>query len=139
MAIAEYTQTYFGTEVLMHLTCTNLTVAEIKDILNSVRAAGIQNILALRGDPPKGAINWRPIKNGLNNAIDLVKLIREEHGDFFCIAVAGFPEGHPYSSASRNTTPNKHDDGGGATLLQPHHKVTRATASAHVARKILLI
>ena len=54
MAIAEYTQTYFGTEVLMHLTCTNLTVAEIKDILNSVRAAGIQNILALRGDPPKG-------------------------------------------------------------------------------------
>ena len=59
------------------------------------------------GDPPKGAINWRPIKNGVNNAIDLVKLIREEHGDYFCIAVAGFPEGHPYSSSSRTNSPNK--------------------------------
>ena len=107
MAIAEYTQTYFGTEVLMHLTCTNLTVDEIKEILKSVRAVGIQNILALRGDPPKGAINWRPIKNGLNNAIDLVRLIREEHGDFFCVAVAGFPEGHPYSSGSRHSSPTK--------------------------------
>ncbi len=105
MAISEYTQTYFGTEVLMHLTCTNLTVDEVKGILVAARAAGIQNILALRGDPPKGAINWRPIKDGLRNAIDLVKLIRAEHGDYFCIAVAGFPEGHPYSSTSRGSTP----------------------------------
>lgn len=105
MAISEYTQTYFGTEVLMHLTCTNLTVDELKGVLKAARAAGIQNILALRGDPPKGALNWRPIKDGLNNAIDLVKLIREEHGDYFCIAVAGFPEGHPYSSPSRNSSP----------------------------------
>jgi methylenetetrahydrofolate reductase (NADPH) len=113
MAISEYTQTYFGTEVLMHLTCTNLTVDQIKGILKSARAAGIQNILALRGDPPKGAINWRPIKDGLNNAIDLVKLIRAEHGDYFCIAVAGFPEGHPYSAPSRNASPVKSPAAGG--------------------------
>ncbi len=130
MAIAEYTQTYFGTEVLMHLTCTNLTVDEIKEILKSVRAVGIRNILALRGDPPKGAINWRPIKNGLNNAIDLVRLIREEHGDFFCVAVAGFPEGHPYSSGFRNSSPTK--------LPPPHHKATTVTASVPAAQRTSL-
>ena len=57
MAISQYSQTYFGVEVLMHLTCTNLTVDALKEILNAARAAGIQNILALRGDPPKGKLN----------------------------------------------------------------------------------
>ncbi len=98
MAISQYSQMYFGVEVLMHLTCTNLTVEELKQILNAARAAGIQNILALRGDPPKGAIKWKKIEGGLQNAIDLVRLIRQEHGDYFCIAVAGFPEGHPSSA-----------------------------------------
>ena len=98
MAISSYTQTYFGTDVMMHLSCTNLRVEEIKEILRAAREAGIQNLLALRGDPPKGALSWEPIANGLPNAIDLVKLIRQEHGDYFGIAVAGFPEGHPASS-----------------------------------------
>jgi len=98
MAIAEYTQTYFGVEALMHLTCTNLSVDEIKIILKAARDSGIQNILALRGDPPKGAVSWEPAPNGLANAIDLVRLIRQEHGDYFGIAVAAFPEGHPSSS-----------------------------------------
>ena len=47
------------------------------------------------GDPPKGAINWEQTPGGLAHAIDLVKFIREEFGDYFCIACAGFPEGHP--------------------------------------------
>ena len=98
MAISQYSQMYFGVEVLMHLTCTNLTEEELKRILSSARAAGIQNILALRGDPPKGAIKWKKVVGGLDSAIDLVKLIRREHGDYFCIAVAGFPEGHPASA-----------------------------------------
>jgi methylenetetrahydrofolate reductase (NADPH) len=122
LAISEYTQTYFGVEVLMHLTCTNMTVSEIKNILAVAKEAGIQNILALRGDPPKGVVTWEPISGifravdgryvhgltwfsftagGMEHAIDLVKLIRQEHGDYFCIAVAGFPEGHPQSNTSR--------------------------------------
>lgn len=100
MAISEYTQTYFGVDALMHLTCTNLTLSNLKDILKNARELGIQNILALRGDPPKGALQWEPIPGGCNNAIDLVKLIRKEHGDYFGIAVAGFPEGHPHSKES---------------------------------------
>lgn len=98
MAICEYSQTYFGVDALMHLTCTNLTVEEIKQTLKTARDMGIQNILALRGDPAKGSISWEPYPGGCENAIDLVKLIRKEHGDYFCIGVAGFPEGHPYST-----------------------------------------
>ena len=54
MAICEYSQTYFGVDVLMHLTCTNLTSDELKQILKAAKEMGIQNILALRGDPAKG-------------------------------------------------------------------------------------
>ena len=97
MAISEYTHTYFGVDVLMHLTCTNMKVDELKQILIAARNAGIENILALRGDPPKGAVSWESTPSGCANAVDLVKLIRKEHGDYFGIAVAGFPEGHPQS------------------------------------------
>eukprot|EP00596_Hydrurales_sp_CCMP1899_P010089 CAMPEP_0119050284 /NCGR_PEP_ID=MMETSP1177-20130426/68963_1 /TAXON_ID=2985 /ORGANISM="Ochromonas sp, Strain CCMP1899" /LENGTH=583 /DNA_ID=CAMNT_0007028485 /DNA_START=192 /DNA_END=1940 /DNA_ORIENTATION=+ len=100
LAISKYTQTYLGVDVLMHLTCTSMTIESLKEILISARAAGIQNILALQGDPPKGAVSWKPIANGCNNTIDLVKLIKQEHGDYFGIAVAGFPEGHPQSKSS---------------------------------------
>eukprot|EP01038_Epipyxis_sp_PR26KG_P005738 gene5738-7922_t len=98
MAICEYTQTYFGVDVMMHLTCTDLTKEELKHILNTARSLGIRNILALRGDPAKGSISWAPVPGGCHNAIDLVKLIREEHGDYFGIAVGAFPEGHPQSN-----------------------------------------
>mmetsp|Transcript_6984 Transcript_6984/g.7628 ORF Transcript_6984/g.7628 Transcript_6984/m.7628 type:complete len:602 (+) Transcript_6984:78-1883(+) len=98
MAICEYTQTYFGVDVLMHLTCTNLKVEEIKTILKAAKDAGIQNILALRGDPAKGSIAWEAYPGGCANATDLVRLIRREFGDYFCVGVAGFPEGHPNSS-----------------------------------------
>jgi len=94
LQIAANAQRYLGQEVLMHLTCTNLHVDKIKAALKEARAAGIQNILALRGDPPKGATAWEACEGGLAYAIDLVRLIKEEHGDYFCIAVAGHPEGH---------------------------------------------
>jgi len=98
MAICEYTQKYMGVDALMHLTCTNLKVEEITTILQAAKDAGIQNILALRGDPAKGSIVWEAYPGGLKNATDLVRLIRREFGDYFCIGVAGFPEGHPNSS-----------------------------------------
>lgn len=55
---------------------------------------GIKNLLALRGDPPRGATDWIPIENGFNYSVDLVKFIREKYGDFFCIGVAAYPEVH---------------------------------------------
>jgi methylenetetrahydrofolate reductase (NADPH) len=95
MAISAYSQRFFGAEVMMHLTCTGLTRSQIKVYLQEAREMGISNILALRGDPSKGAVEWSPVKDGCDHAADLVRLIREEHGDYFGIAVAGFPEGHP--------------------------------------------
>lgn len=55
----------------------------------AAKACGCQNILALRGDPPKGQLNWESCENGFSHAIDLVSYIREKYGDYFCIAVAG--------------------------------------------------
>lgn len=58
---------------------------------------GCQNILALRGDPVAGSSKWEPTPGGFNNAIDLVKHIHANYPGDFCVAVAGFPQGHPES------------------------------------------
>lgn len=108
MAISEYSQTYFGVDVLMHLTCTKMLVEDLKQVLLAAKEAGIRNILALRGDPPKGAIAWEPIAGGCQNAVELVRLIRQEHGDYFCVAVAGFPEGHPQGRGTDADTELRH-------------------------------
>jgi len=90
-------QRYFGLDVLMHLTCTNLSREKILRSLETARSLGVQNILALRGDPPQGSETWEKVSDGLENAANLVRLIRENFGDTFAIGVAGYPEGHPDS------------------------------------------
>ncbi|KAG0164993.1 hypothetical protein DFQ28_009392 [Apophysomyces sp. BC1034] len=87
-------QNVYGLETLMHLTCTNMEREKVDQALKEAKEAGIQNILALRGDPPRGDEYWVPCDGGFSHAIDLVKYIREQYGDYFCIGVAGFPEGH---------------------------------------------
>ncbi len=77
-----------------HLTCVGATGDELRRIANDFAAAGIRNILALRGDMPGGPQEtWEATRGGLHHAEDLVRLLKEE-GDF-CIGVAAFPEGHP--------------------------------------------
>lgn len=93
LKIGATVQKEFKMDCLLHLTC-HLPVTDLKRILKRCREAGIQNILALRGDPPIGQEKWVPSEGGLSNAGELVKLIREEHGDYFCIAVAAYPEVH---------------------------------------------
>uniref|UniRef100_A0A7S1C6C6 Methylenetetrahydrofolate reductase (NAD(P)H) n=1 Tax=Bicosoecida sp. CB-2014 TaxID=1486930 RepID=A0A7S1C6C6_9STRA len=85
----------FGLEPNMHLTCTNMPVEKITTALEGAKAAGITNIVALRGDPPAGEAKWEAVEGGFACALDLVKYIKEKHGDFFGISVAGYPEGHP--------------------------------------------
>lgn len=70
--------------------------AEKVDIaLEGAKAANIANIVALRGDPPKGQEEWTATEGGFTCALDLIKYIREKHGDYFCLSTAGYPEGHP--------------------------------------------
>ena len=79
----------------MHLTCTNMPRESLKAALDRVKAEGIQNILTLRGDPPKGAASFEAVEGGFSCALDLVTYIREEYGSQFGLTVAGYPEAHP--------------------------------------------
>merc|ERR1719421_375189 len=84
-----------GLDVLMHLTCTNVTVETTRKVLQRCKDKGLCNILALRGDPPAGMDQaWEQEEGGFKHAVDLVKFIRKEFGDYFCIGVAAYPEGH---------------------------------------------
>src|SRR5579884_28313 len=81
-----------GLEAMAHLTCVGASRALLRDVLDEARALGIENILALRGDPPAGESEWRPAEDGLSYAHELVRLVRS-YG-CFSVGVAGFPEGH---------------------------------------------
>lgn len=80
-----------------HLTCVGSTKAELIELLNQYKSAGIKSILALRGDPEGGPrVEWKTVIGGLDYAYQLVELAKEA-GDFE-IGVAAFPEGHPASN-----------------------------------------
>ncbi|EIE19820.1 methylenetetrahydrofolate reduct [Coccomyxa subellipsoidea C-169] len=93
--IAAKMQNTVGVETMMHLTCTNMPESQLENALDKVKSYGIQNILALRGDPPKGQETFTVVEGGFSCALDLVKYIKAKYGDFFGITVAGYPEGHP--------------------------------------------
>ena len=80
--------------VVSHLTCVGSTRDEIRAILENYAANGVENILALRGDLPKGEKEWHRPENGFAYAADLVSFIKE-HFPHMGVGVAGFPEGHP--------------------------------------------
>ncbi len=83
----------FGLGVASHLTCVGSTVDQLRDYLRDAHGRGIANIVALRGDPPRGETNFRPVAGGLRYANELVALIRAEFAQFD-VAVAGYPETH---------------------------------------------
>ena len=85
--------------VVAHLTCVGSTRDELLEILTRYKAAGIHNILALRGDPAGGPrAPWSPTAGGLNHAEELVSLAADFGG--FTIGVAAFPDGHPASNGN---------------------------------------
>jgi methylenetetrahydrofolate reductase (NADPH) len=80
-------------EAMAHLSCVGEPVERLREILDEVAAAGIDNVLALRGDPPRGETEWRPHPQGLKYSVELIELIRDHYD--YCIGAACFPEVHP--------------------------------------------
>jgi methylenetetrahydrofolate reductase (NADPH) len=83
----------FGVRVASHLTCVGSTVEQLRGYLAEAQARGIENIVALRGDPPKGESSFTPVAGGMRYASELVALIHREFPQLG-IAVAGYPETH---------------------------------------------
>jgi methylenetetrahydrofolate reductase (NADPH) len=82
-----------GIEAMAHLSCVGATREELHTILDQLADAGIENVLALRGDPPRGETEWTPHPGGLQYSTELVSLIRD--GYPFSVGAACFPEIHP--------------------------------------------
>ncbi|HEX2878683.1 MAG TPA: methylenetetrahydrofolate reductase [NAD(P)H] [Polyangiaceae bacterium] len=109
-------------DAVPHLTCVGHKPQEIQEILERYAAAGVSNILALGGDPPRDNPNYDRSQDAFHHAADLVRFIdtfnqqkRHAHPQGFGIGVAGFPEGHP-------TTPNR--------LIEMDHLKAKVDAGA---------
>ncbi len=83
-----------GMEAMAHLTCVGSTRAELAGVLQRLVDAGIENVLALRGDPPKGQTAFTATEGGFSYASELVQFIRESYGNRLCLGGAGYPEKH---------------------------------------------
>jgi methylenetetrahydrofolate reductase (NADPH) len=82
-----------GIEAMAHLTCVGATQEDIRDVLEQLVAAGIENVLPLRGDPPRGESKFVKTDGGFGNAAELVRFIRGAYD--FCLAGACYPQKHP--------------------------------------------
>jgi methylenetetrahydrofolate reductase (NADPH) len=83
-----------GIEAMAHLTCAGATRDELKQVLARLGDNGVENVLALRGDPPKGQNGFVPMEGGFRYANELVDFIHREFAGDFCVGGAGYPEKH---------------------------------------------
>lgn len=110
----------YGVTATAHYTCVGATREELEQGLAQIYRAGIRNIMALRGDPPRGEKSFRPVPGGLVHANELVALIRERYTDVG-IGVAGYPEKHqeaPDMETDLRNLKRKVDAGADAVFTQ---------------------
>jgi methylenetetrahydrofolate reductase (NADPH) len=91
-----------GLETMAHLTCVGHSKDELGPLVDQILGLGVENILALRGDPPAGSREFVPTEGGFHYAAELVRFIRERD-HHICLGGAGYPEGHV-------ETPSREDD-----------------------------
>jgi methylenetetrahydrofolate reductase (NADPH) len=89
----------FRCPVASHLTCVGSTVDELRSYLADAQRSGVENIVALRGDPPRGQEAFQAVAGGFRYASELVELIHREFADFG-VAVAGYPEVHQEATSA---------------------------------------
>ena len=108
-----------GLEVMCHLTVVGQSKADARAILRRLKSKGIENLLALGGDPPQGMTDWHPHPDGFQHAIELVREAVALGG--FSVGVAGFPEVHPRAksrAADMTFLKEKVDAGAAAVITQ---------------------
>jgi methylenetetrahydrofolate reductase (NADPH) len=88
----------YGVEAMAHLSCVGETTEALREIVDQIAAAGIENILALRGDPPRGQPDFVQPEGGLGSAAELTQMISETHPEI-SIGGACFPEVHPEAAS----------------------------------------
>jgi methylenetetrahydrofolate reductase (NADPH) len=106
-----------GIEAAPHISCIGYMTSDIKDVLNTYKAAGIKRTVALRGDMPSGLASY----GELRYANELVEFIRKETGDHFHIEVAAYPEFHPQAPSPKKDLENfkrKIDAGANSAITQ---------------------
>lgn len=120
LEIVERVRRRFGCPVASHLTCVGSTADELRSYLRDARERGVDHIVALRGDPPKGETQFQAVAGGLRYASELVTLVRGEFPEFG-IAVAGYPETHVEAlspEADLENLKRKLDAGGDIVITQ---------------------
>jgi methylenetetrahydrofolate reductase (NADPH) len=91
--ITKWIKQELGIEAMAHLSCVGEPTERLIEILTQIQEAGVENVLALRGDPPRGETEWTPHPGGLSYSVELIRLIAERFD--FCVGAACFPEIHP--------------------------------------------
>lgn len=86
-----------GIEAMAHLTCTGASSDQIGEVLDTLSEARVQNVLALRGDPPKGSDRFERPPGGFGFANELIEYVKKR--DDFCVGAACYPEGHVEASS----------------------------------------
>ncbi len=94
LEIATRLKQEYDLEPLAHFTCVGASEARLRAFLDGLTEGGVENILALRGDPPRGEPTFQAADSRFAYAVDLIRFIRKEY-PHFCIGVAGYPEQHP--------------------------------------------
>jgi methylenetetrahydrofolate reductase (NADPH) len=109
----------YGIEAMAHFTCVGSTVGELRATLDDMAAVGVDNVLALRGDPPAGQEEWTKTPGGLEFSRELVDLMRSDYP--FSIGAACFPETHIHASSAEDDLfylKQKVDAGAGFLITQ---------------------
>jgi methylenetetrahydrofolate reductase (NADPH) len=120
LEIVERVHREFHLPVATHLTCVGRTVDQLREYLHTARESAVENVVALRGDPPRGDSSFKPVTGGFRYANELVQLIHSEFPEFG-IAVAGYPETHQEATSPEADLANlkrKVDSGADVVITQ---------------------
>ena len=98
--IVKWIKQDLGIEAMAHFTCVGATTGELRATLDEIEAAGVDNVLALRGDPPAGQEEWVQTDGGLLYSTELIALLAEHYG--FAVGAAAFPEVHPQAETAES-------------------------------------